>query len=167
MRRAIIRHPECHGWAQSKIGWVLNISMILIVRRLGSKFCISLLSNPVATTPTPGDNSTMRGEEEMTVEDFTRTQGITLWHSDPGEDQCGQISYLTLTSMFSNKYNTTHFLPKCGGVWLTRCVCAILVCHSVIIIPQYWCWLRSQSSVLLLLCRDGVMMKCCHPRVSS
>ena len=45
---------------------------------MGSKFCISLLSNPVAATPTPGDNSTMRGEEEMTVEDFTRTQGITL-----------------------------------------------------------------------------------------
>ena len=52
--------------------------MILVFRRLGSKFCISLLSNPVTATPTPGDNSTMRGEEEMTVEDFTRTQGITL-----------------------------------------------------------------------------------------
>ena len=53
--------------------------MIRIFRRLGSKFCISLLSNPVAAaTPTPSDNSTMRGEEEMTVEDFTRTQGITL-----------------------------------------------------------------------------------------
>jgi len=43
--------------------------------KLGSKFCISLLSNPA--TPTPGDNSTMRGEEEITVEDFTRT-GVTL-----------------------------------------------------------------------------------------
>ena len=32
--------------------------------RLASKFCISLVSNP--------DNNTMRGDEEITVEDFTR-----------------------------------------------------------------------------------------------
>ena len=43
--------------------------------RLGSKFCISLLSAPA--TPAPGDNSTMRGEEEITVGDFSRT-GVTL-----------------------------------------------------------------------------------------
>ena len=118
-----------------------------------------MLSNPISVTPTPGDNSTMRGDEEITVEDFTRT-GMTLWEtwSRVREKQwcvrsfCHYLSLDTDPNVFRYTQDSLS-AGVCGSVW-SRCV---------MIMPQYWCWLRSRSSVLWALCGDGVMMKCCHP----